>query len=275
MCYFEAGPQEKHKYIMKYINGNLLYIGEQGESLLDLIRGILKDSMLQVQEKTPETAGNLFKEQNYYDLIVLSWSRPDAWFRSFIQSLRKEGGPWEATPLLLNMEEPVVQSGLPELDLGVYECIPGTDLRTSIRSLLDKYAGEDSEEDEEGASGGFQFDQRLDVPYLNKLYGENASYACGLFQIFLDTIDKEWTKIRQAISRKDWDVIKAQVHKVKPNFSMVGLTGLTREMQEVYDRLLQGDTQEVPERLHRIECSFMELRPLIESEYQRLTHFYI
>lgn len=259
---------------MRYIHGNLLYIGERGEPLLDVILGILKGSMLQVHLKTPETAGTLTNEQLFYELIVLSWNRPDAWFRSFILSLREEGGPWETTPLLLSMEESVVQSGLPDLDLGVYECISGSDLRASILFLLDKYVGEESEEDAESAGGGFQFDQRLDVSYLNKLYGENASYACGLFQIFLDTIDKEWAKIRQALSRRDWDVIKAQVHKVKPNFSMVGLTCLTKEMQEVYDRLLNGNTSEVPERLHQIESRFMELRPLIESEYRRLTFYY-
>lgn len=259
---------------MKYMDGNLLYVGEQGEPLLDEIRGILKGSKLQVFVKTPETAETFLKEQRLYEIIVLSWNRPDTWFRSFIKSLRKEGGPWGAIPLLLSMEDSLVQSLVPELELGVYECFSGKDLRASVLSLLDKYAGEESEEDSDPVAVGFQFDRRLDVPYLNKLYGGNASYACGLFQIFLDTIDKEWTKISLALSRKDWDVIKAQVHKVKPNFSMVGLTGLTRDMQDVYDRLLKGNTSEVPERLHQIESRFQELRPLVESEYKRLSLYY-
>lgn len=74
----------------------------------------------------------------------------------------------------------------------------------------------------------------------------------------------------------DWESMKFQVHKLKPNFSMVGLTWISTKMQE-----LENYLREDQELFHGdIAALFNEVRdevnkyyPLVEIEYNKMKDF--
>lgn len=255
---------------MEHLTGNIAYVGSEGDKELDVLRSVNRELNLVIQVHGPEFEGSDLASWGYVDVIILPVPKLDEAVMEFVRVCRQEGSNLQVTPLLLHLHEAALSELESKVDLGVFDCLDSSDLAGSMKSLLDKYLGEESDVPEPLLERDFRFDGRLDVAYLDKLYGENASYACGLFQIFLDTIDKEWDKIVQALELKDWNAVKSQVHKVKPNFSMVGLTWLTRDMQEVYDMLLQEKHLDVPQRLKQIEEAFASVRPIIDAEYRRL-----
>ncbi len=78
----------------------------------------------------------------------------------------------------------------------------------------------------------YKFSEDLDVAYLNEFYSEDVERAQVMFGIFLDTIDNEIISLQKALDERDWEKFVSIAHKIKPNFSMVGLTHLTESMED-------------------------------------------
>ena len=120
---------------------------------------------------------------------------------------------------------------------------------------------------------GFEFHKDLDVKYLNTLYENNISYAADLFEIFLKTIREELVKIQALVNARDWEQLKFQVHKLKPNFSMVGLTWISARMQNL-ENTLTTNTSLPPEEVDALFANIAEevekFYPIIEAEYDRM-----
>jgi HPt (histidine-containing phosphotransfer) domain-containing protein len=119
----------------------------------------------------------------------------------------------------------------------------------------------------------FRFDERLDTAYLRKLYAGNCAYAMSLFEVFLECMEKDWEEIQQARDARDWVMLRNLVHKVKPNFSMVGLTWITTMMQNIYEKLKTESPHEALPLLEQAETQYDEYIPLVKSEYRRMQMF--
>ncbi|HJT75196.1 MAG TPA: Hpt domain-containing protein, partial [Chitinophaga sp.] len=113
----------------------------------------------------------------------------------------------------------------------------------------------------------------LDVKYLNALYENNISYAADLFEIFLKTIRDEMVRIRRLVDESDWEQLRFQVHKLKPNFAMVGLTWITSRMQQL-ENALNSDTlppvEEIKAVFTAISHDLDKFYPIIAGEYDRM-----
>jgi HPt (histidine-containing phosphotransfer) domain-containing protein len=121
---------------------------------------------------------------------------------------------------------------------------------------------------------GYEFHSSLDVRYLNTLYESNIGYAIDLFEIFVMTNKEEVGKLQTLADNKDWDGLKFQVHKIKPNFSMVGLTWITTKMETLENYLNKAVSLEtIPVMLREITDELKGLFPVIEQELQKMYEF--
>jgi HPt (histidine-containing phosphotransfer) domain-containing protein len=137
------------------------------------------------------------------------------------------------------------------------------------RYLVEEDAGGENSE-ELLKNDSFAFDERLDVAYLRKLYSDNCNYAISLFHIFLEYMESDWEEIQQAVKNKDWQQLTNLVHKVKPNFSMVGLTWITAMMQDVYKKLKADNHASAIPLLQEVQKEFDQYMPLIRDELERM-----
>lgn len=64
----------------------------------------------------------------------------------------------------------------------------------------------------------------LDTQYLQEIYGGDHSILQIMFKFFLEDSLKTWQEISLSIENRDFMKVRAQVHQIKPSFSMVGLT---------------------------------------------------
>lgn len=112
----------------------------------------------------------------------------------------------------------------------------------------------------------FQYSQELDSSYLQDFYEDDHDRAALMFQLFLNNIDKEIADMKSFFSARDWENLALLAHRIKPNFSMVGLTGLTDRMQEV-DRLAKAkNAKRLGEIVPDFFSEFKNKRKLVERE---------
>jgi HPt (histidine-containing phosphotransfer) domain-containing protein len=145
-----------------------------------------------------------------------------------------------------------------------------------LLQVLNKYLNDDETElimEDSTNFSGFEFHNELDVKYLNALYENNISYAADLFEIFLKTIREEVVKLRKLVENRDWEQLKFQVHKLKPNFAMVGLTWITHKMQQL-ENTLNSNAHTPPEQVDDVFAGISrdldKFYPIIEQEYERM-----
>ena len=87
---------------------------------------------------------------------------------------------------------------------------------------------------------------------------------------FLDTFDEEYGKLKTSIQSEDCLAIRAQAHKMKPTFSMVGLTDIT-ELFKALEKVADRDELSKALELHQhIDNTLKNKIPLIIDQRKQL-----
>ena len=76
----------------------------------------------------------------------------------------------------------------------------------------------------------FTFNKVLDTNFLNHHYEDDIEQIYLVFGIFLSATSKEFEALVSTIETTELEVVIQKIHKIKPNFLLVGL-------QEVYVKL--------------------------------------
>ena len=113
--------------------------------------------------------------------------------------------------------------------------------------------------------------QSLDQHFLESLYGDDLEYAEEVFTEFLKNTKIEFDSIKNNYREDDLKKVRQQLHKIKPTFGFVGLTGLTERTEKVIaacdiSASVKNIEPECSELFIEIEGSFR----LIEAELERM-----
>ncbi|KAB7727083.1 PAS domain S-box protein [Rudanella paleaurantiibacter] len=111
----------------------------------------------------------------------------------------------------------------------------------------------------------------LDWRHLHDMYGPDLSTASEMFELFLNDIVPEINRLNDLCTAHDWAEVARLAHKLKPTFSMVGLTELEAKMAQIERSASQNSNSE----LVVIYCSDIikhtnEAIPLLKNELQKL-----
>ncbi len=77
----------------------------------------------------------------------------------------------------------------------------------------------------------FRFNPKLDAQYLIKNYQDDLEYCADMMEIFIETIPEEITVLDQSMKEKDFQNFAKTAHKLKPTFTMVGLSKLSKAFE--------------------------------------------
>lgn len=114
------------------------------------------------------------------------------------------------------------------------------------------------------------FDQRLDNEFLQSIYEDDMEHAMIIFGQFLQMAPELMNDIAKGYQSGVVEDFRKKVHKIKPVFSFVGLTQLTRTAE-----VLEKKCKEVSE-IYELSDLYNELKnqyalgfPIIEKEVKR------
>jgi len=258
-------------------SGSSVLVIEDNAMNLRYINSLLEKYNVQHQLATNGPDALYFLNSRQYDLVLIDIRIPGLNGLELAGMIREdEDKPNVATPLVattaLAMESTFTQAR----QAGITDILTKPYTPDQLLQVLNKYLNEDETElimEETNNMSGFEFHKDLDVKYLNTLYENNISYAADLFEIFLKTIREELVKIQALVNARDWEQLKFQVHKLKPNFSMVGLTWISARMQNL-ENTLTTNTSLPPEEVDALFANIAEevekFYPIIEAEYDRM-----
>lgn len=79
----------------------------------------------------------------------------------------------------------------------------------------------------------FRFSEDLDCDHLVMIYEDDLERASAIFEIFLNGIDKEMQGLFEMEAENNTSEFLRKIHKLAPNFAMVGLSEATEELFEI------------------------------------------
>lgn len=116
----------------------------------------------------------------------------------------------------------------------------------------------------------FQFDESLDRKNLLMLYGDDYKYASDMFSIYLEVIDDEIEVLNQKAKSGEAEMLRQQAHKIKPMFSLVGLTKISAELEKLEKMAHEESQENILQVVQQLIVDINSTKPLIRNEYNNL-----
>ena len=100
----------------------------------------------------------------------------------------------------------------------------------------------------------------LDRTYLEEAYANDADTAALVFEQYLQDLPANVRLLRESLEARDIERFRHCIHKQKPGYSYVGLTDVTRKLQELQVKCnvsqdLSNYRQDIESVLRRINSS--------------------
>jgi signal transduction histidine kinase/DNA-binding response OmpR family regulator len=272
------GPRRRH---IDFGGARLLVIEDNPMNLRYII-SLLEKYHIQCQLATNAPDAVYFLDNRHYDLILMDIRIPGMNGFELTKRIRAdERLPNVATPIVATTAVTMESTANLARTIGITDILPKPYTPDQLLQILNKYLNEDEtalimEEAEELHINGYEFHEELNARYLRTLYENNIAYAADLFEIFLKTIRTEVGKLEGYMRQKDVESIKNQVHKLKPNFAMVGLTWLKDRIQETEDTLRDDPDQSIAQMealYEEISVNMNRYFPIIEDELEKMLTF--
>jgi signal transduction histidine kinase/CheY-like chemotaxis protein len=260
--------------------GARVLIIEDNQMNLRYIISLLEKYNIHCQLATNAPDALFFLDTRQFELILMDIRIPGMDGFELTKRIRAdERLPNVATPIVATTAVAMESTATMARNIGITDILTKPYTPDQLLQILNKYLNEDETAlpmDEEEDINGYEFHEELNTKYLRALYENNIAYAADLFEIFIKTIRGEVRKLENFVHKKDLENLKIQVHKLKPNFAMVGLTWVSDKMQDMEDVLKDEQEATIP----RIESLYAEIAadmnryfPIIEEEFSRMLLF--
>lgn len=211
-------------------------------------------------------------QKEAYDLILMDISMPEMDGYEATIAIRNTKNPNQHTPIVALTASALVSKKDKALRIGMTDYMAKPfkpmNLLQKIKSHINSQQTQVLQMEE---TTNFAFNEKLDVDTLEALYEDDLEYAADLFEIFLDYTVEEFKPLKGLIEAQDWPATKSLAHKLKPTFSMVGLTQLESKMMAIEHQVLkQPDPQTIAALHHEVEEALIEYIPILSDDLEKM-----
>ncbi|MEQ8556287.1 MAG: response regulator [Cyclobacteriaceae bacterium] len=219
-------------------------------------------------------------EDHKYDLILMDIRMPvmDG-YETTIRLRNHSMNPNSSVPIIALTASALVDEKEKALEVGINHHLPKPFSPDQLKRILHSLeTGEALEEDENthekpDIPATFQFSANLNSEFLTSFYGDDIERAGLMFNIFLKNIDHELSRLDQFLSYKDMESFVSLVHKIKPNFAMVGLPEYSESMKDLEYIGKSDDFTRSKAYLSKFLKDFSKKKPDVILELKRINEF--
>jgi len=178
-----------------------------------------------------------------YDLVFMDLSMPVMDGFEACKLIRSQEGTNIKAPIIALTASTFSSKRKLALEVGMSEFLAKPFTPDQLASVLTSYFEDGQIIDEKSSS--FNFSKNLDHKLLNQTYQSDLDYAYDMFSIFNEIIFDEIGLLNKFKEAKEYDEVRKLAHKIKPTFSMVGLTKFSLLMSEIEGSASKNDDVKV------------------------------
>lgn len=206
-------------------------------------------------------------EPEKYALILMDLQMPEMDGFEATKELRNLPGGTDL-PIIALTASTFISKKESALPLGMTDflCKPFTPDQFS--TLLSKYI--EVEDQMTTKQAVLEYHISLDGEYLNDAYGGDLEHTVEMMSLFLDVLPDGMKRLEESVAKEDFKGIQQQSHRIKPTFTMVGLTPLSSLAREIGQAAKQNDFSDVERGFRELQRRIEESLPIIREEIIRI-----
>ncbi|MEN7551369.1 PAS domain S-box protein [Rapidithrix thailandica] len=209
-------------------------------------------------------------EKKKYDLVLMDVQMPELDGITATKVIREKKYDM---PILALTASALSEQVHEALTIGMSDYLPKPFAPEQLKNILHKHLLSTTQNPasihEESLQ--FQFHEMLDQAHLDAIYEGDMEYALEMFELFFKVILPDFEQLQELVKLRSKEEFRRMVHKLKPSFSMIGLTELTHDMSTMEELASAKKSRQVlEEKLHQIQTKLNEYLPIIKNELQRL-----
>ena len=267
MVHHTSHPQDP-----AFANLRVLIVEDNDINRTFIIKILEKNGISCASAKNGQLAIELL-EQEPFDLILMDIRMPvmdgyqtTLWLRSQQTNQNKD------IPVIALTASALLDEKEKALNAGMNHHITKPFTPETLLDAIQEFTGQHTIllEDEDSLS----LPEELDARDIIELYGGDWDHALMVFEIFLKNIEEELSDLRSRTLKMNRESIRQLLHKIKPNFRMVGLRQLESEAIALED-MCRDETvtgsdlaSEIQEFINKV----LHYLPVIREGCQRIAH---
>ncbi|MGK0316412.1 MAG: PAS domain S-box-containing protein [Saprospiraceae bacterium] len=206
--------------------------------------------------------------ENDYDLIFMDLQMPIIGGFEATQLIRESKNINSQTPIVALTASTFLSKKRLALKAGMTDFLSKPFTPDQLHEIIGKYLN--SSESKIVSEKDFAFSEYLDSEYLKDAYGNDSEYALDMFETYLEIIEDDILLIKDSISTNDLINLKKQLHRIKPTFTMVGISKVTKTIETVEPILDSLTKSKLDQWFSEFETFTRSKTPLIIEEIKRL-----
>ncbi len=121
----------------------------------------------------------------------------------------------------------------------------------------------------------FEYNKSLDSKMLKELYDEDYEYAADMFETFLDYVVPQFDELYTMLDSENREELKKIAHKIKPNFTMVGLPFMQDKMKAIeIGALEEPDFTKVRNQVQEVGNLLKDYVSILSSDLEKLKQLF-
>lgn len=253
-----------------------LLIVEDNEMNRAYIGGLLKKWNIKYDLAYDGVIAVEMARKKTYDLIVMDIRMPRMNGYDATINIRNQKNPNQHVPIIALTASAMESEKYKALDIGMNAFLTKPFAPEQLRSTLNEFLKDDHFENDPVITNdklNFAFNEKLDIEYLNALYEGDIQYAADMFETFLESIDEELASVKYFANNRDWMGLKANLHKIKPALSLVGLTDLSNDVAATEEEILKTNFDHTLELVEELIKNINFSLPIVKNQFSILKQF--
>lgn len=115
----------------------------------------------------------------------------------------------------------------------------------------------------------FVFSEKLNSEFLNATYQYDLSFGKKMFSLFLRSIDSDMNSLLKNVDEMNWEETRSVAHKIKNNFTWVGLPQLSSIMYKI-ENAAKEESDTITELKNELVAQFQSGYDNVKAEHERL-----
>lgn len=208
-------------------------------------------------------------KKNQYDLVLMDIRMPEMDGYETTQNIRSNtDNPNQNVPIVALTASALVDEREKAIVVGMNDHIPKPfspeQLEKTLNELnISPFPAMQIKE-------SFAFSAPIDGDYLLSIFDEDLTIITDIFELFLESIDKEMVSLRQLIERNQLGEFSVQAHRIRPNFQQVGLIGFARKFSELEKLADINKPEELSGQFGELLTEMDLIKPTLEENLSRM-----
>lgn len=121
----------------------------------------------------------------------------------------------------------------------------------------------------ENLEKNFVFSEKLNAEFLNATYQYDLNFGKKMFGLFLKSIDEDMNRLIQNVDDLNYEETRSIAHKIKNNFTWVGLPQLSSLMYKI-ENAAKDNSESITELKDNLIVQFQSGYNNVKAELERL-----